>query len=570
MEGIANVAKAGELSNSLRVHALQRGFLEPAVYATLRRRQRRLMDENPGVLMAVAKGAKTAVSECKHQFRDRRWDCPTFINLRGKYLFGKIVDKGCRETAFVYAITSAGVTHSVARACSAGHIKTCTCDYRRRSPPGLDWEWGGCSDNIQFGDKFSRLFVDAGEKGRDLRAMMNIHNNDAGRLHVSSEMQQECKCHGMSGSCTVKTCWMRLPSFRKVGDNLRERFDGASRILASNAGNMRAHMRRRRGGGGKYNFRLQSYDPSHKPPGKKDLVYYEASPNFCDKNKRLAIPGTRGRNCNATSFGMDGCELMCCGRGFKSTIMEEKERCNCTFRWCCDVECQVCRTYADDAASRKGDDLSCASLPSLTHRQRSVCFRFPSLTSAALDGFRKATQECQHQFQNDRWNSSLLAAGMMWALRRECSGLHGSSGCDCREGVNSESNWKWAGCFTSPEAASSISQVFLGSLESGKDIHSRFLRHNHNLGRLVILKMSTVRCRCHGLSGSCEMKTCWRHPPGFREIGDFMKQRYAKALPVGLANNGQAGLKVQKLAGSCPDFRSLKLHARYECFYLKK
>lgn len=45
-----------------------------------------------------------------------------------------------------------------------------------------DWEWGGCSDNIGFGFKFSRDFVDTGERGRTLREKMNLHNNEAGRL----------------------------------------------------------------------------------------------------------------------------------------------------------------------------------------------------------------------------------------------------------------------------------------------------------------------------------------------------------------------------------------------------
>lgn len=53
--------------------------------------------------------------------------------------------------------------------------------------------------------------------------------------HVQSEMRQECKCHGMSGSCTVKTCWMRLPNFRLVGDNLKDRFDGASLVMVGNS-----------------------------------------------------------------------------------------------------------------------------------------------------------------------------------------------------------------------------------------------------------------------------------------------------------------------------------------------
>lgn len=99
---------------------------------------------------------------------------------------------GCRETAFIYAITSAAVTYSIARSCSEGSIESCTCDYshQSRSPQVnnigavgsvRDWEWGGCSDNIGFGFKFSREFVDTGERGRNLREKMNLHNNEAGR-----------------------------------------------------------------------------------------------------------------------------------------------------------------------------------------------------------------------------------------------------------------------------------------------------------------------------------------------------------------------------------------------------
>ncbi|ALC38810.1 wg [Drosophila busckii] len=222
-------------------------YMDPAIHSTLRRKQRRLVRDNPGVLGALVKGANLAISECQHQFRNRRWNCSTRNFLRGKNLFGKIVDRGCRETGFIYAITSAAVTHSIARACSEGTIESCTCDYshQTRSPQAnhqagsvagvRDWEWGGCSDNIGFGFKFSREFVDTGERGRNLREKMNLHNNEAGRAHVQAEMRQECKCHGMSGSCTVKTCWMRLANFRVIGDNLKARFDGATRVQVSNS-----------------------------------------------------------------------------------------------------------------------------------------------------------------------------------------------------------------------------------------------------------------------------------------------------------------------------------------------
>ena len=78
-------------------------------------------------------------------------------------------------------MTSASVTHHVSRACAEGSIRSCSCGYSGRQPSGPDWQWGGCSDNIQFGYRFSRRFVDASERGMDMRYMMNIHNNEAGR-----------------------------------------------------------------------------------------------------------------------------------------------------------------------------------------------------------------------------------------------------------------------------------------------------------------------------------------------------------------------------------------------------
>ena len=35
---------------------------------------------------------------------------------------------GSKETAFLYAITTAGVVHTVARACSSGNLTECNCD----------------------------------------------------------------------------------------------------------------------------------------------------------------------------------------------------------------------------------------------------------------------------------------------------------------------------------------------------------------------------------------------------------------------------------------------------------
>lgn len=91
-----------------------------------------------------------------------------------------------------------------------------------------------------------------------------------------------------------------------------------------------------------YQFQLKPYNPEHKPPGGKDLVYLEPSPGFCTKNSRLGIQGTYGRQCNDTSIGVDGCDLMCCGRGYRTQEVIVVERCSCTFHWCCEVKCKTC------------------------------------------------------------------------------------------------------------------------------------------------------------------------------------------------------------------------------------
>lgn len=306
----------------------------------LRKKQRRLVKENPGLLNAISNAMRMAINECQNQLKDHRWNCPVTDWKKGKNVFGKIIQTGCRETAFVYALTSAAVAHSIARACSEGLISTCTCDYSPNKQPkdGNDWQWGGCSDNIKFGYKYARSFVDAAERGRDQRFVMNLHNNEAGRRLVSEEKRQECKCHGMSGSCTVKTCWIRLASFHEIGNNLKERFDKALRVKVGN--DFRGLARNRY----KYkNVQLETYEKGYPKPTETDLIYFEESPDFCIANPKYGLSGTKGRECNASSISVDSCNLVCCDRGYTTEEIEVTERCNCTFRWCCEVNCNICK-----------------------------------------------------------------------------------------------------------------------------------------------------------------------------------------------------------------------------------
>lgn len=44
--------------------------------------------------------------------------------------------------------------------------------------------------------------------------------------------------------------------------------------------------------------------------------------------------------------------------------------------------------------------------------------------------------------------------------------------------------------------------------------------------------MSVIECKCHGVSGSCNFKTCWRQLSEFREIGNRLHDKYDTAVHV--------------------------------------
>ncbi|KAA3682195.1 wingless-type MMTV integration site family, member 2 [Paragonimus westermani] len=62
------------------------------------------------------------------------------------------------------------------------------------------------------------------------RVLMNIHNRRAGRNLVWKNRVRKCKCHGVSGACSMRTCWQRVNEFRRVGILLKAAYDEAVRV----------------------------------------------------------------------------------------------------------------------------------------------------------------------------------------------------------------------------------------------------------------------------------------------------------------------------------------------------
>ncbi|OON18039.1 wnt family protein [Opisthorchis viverrini] len=217
---------------------------------------------NLALFEAASVGVRRAVAECRFQFRYERWNCSQSSD-EDTALFGNILLKGIPQTAFVYSIINAGIVQSVAEAC-LGQIDNCPCNNRGREISSADWQWQGCDHNIHFGSKFSRRLLDTMERGSHIRYRMNLHNNKVGRMDkkvyfgtrrnrycprergfskqllnlrgrkgklrllfglVTRNMERHCRCHGTSGSCTLRTCYRRTPRMRTLGNLLKQMYE---------------------------------------------------------------------------------------------------------------------------------------------------------------------------------------------------------------------------------------------------------------------------------------------------------------------------------------------------------
>ncbi|KAL7028429.1 hypothetical protein ACKWTF_005825 [Chironomus riparius] len=270
-----------------------------------------------------------------------RWNCS---EVWLKDIFGHVISVGSREAAFTYAIANAGVVYAIAAACSRGNISICGCDqYYRHQIAYQDeysqpWKWGGCSVDIDFGIRFARKFLDAREIEADARSEMNLHNNQVGRKIVRKLLKKDCLCHGISGSCSLRTCWKTLPQFREVGDTLKMKYKKAKMVVAQNT-ETGVNLVIKRG----------KLDKKPVRPKNMDLIYLESSPTYCEKDIYLGSSGTHGRKCNRASKDTDSCATLCCGRGYVTKLFHRTWQCNCKFIWdIMNVKCDICNERTEE------------------------------------------------------------------------------------------------------------------------------------------------------------------------------------------------------------------------------
>ncbi|KAK6629879.1 hypothetical protein RUM43_003700 [Polyplax serrata] len=290
---------------------------------------------NLAVKENLGTGLKLAVSHCQRQFKWDPWNCPANVFSHGNRGWGST-----KEFAYVAAITSAAVTYVITRNCSLGHIKGCGCNPNLNGQTEENFIWGECSDYPEYGEDITKKFLDDAETGVDAHTYANLHNYGVGRDVVRKSMKKHCKCHGMSGSCTIQSCWMQMAPFEEIASQLRVRYDKAVRFDFEGDGRFAV-------GNSVSGNRIDEFPRAYT----KNLLYVQKSPNYCRENNTTGWRGTKGRVCSrrreegVTGPERKSCLNLCrrCGHDVRKKEQMVERNCNCSFKWCCEVKCERCR-----------------------------------------------------------------------------------------------------------------------------------------------------------------------------------------------------------------------------------
>lgn len=153
-------------------------------------------------------------------------------------------------------------------------------------------------------------------------------------------MRRTCKCHGISGSCSIQTCWLQLADFREMGDYLKAKYDRALKIEMD-----KRQLRVGNSAEGRW-----APTEAFLPSAEAELIFLEESPDYCTRNSSLGVSGTEGREClqnnhTASRWEQRSCGRLCteCGLQVEERRAEALSSCNCKFQWCCTVRCEQCR-----------------------------------------------------------------------------------------------------------------------------------------------------------------------------------------------------------------------------------
>ena len=234
---------------------------------------------------AIKHASKSAIHDCSEIMKNSRWGCQKMTSSDLK--------STSAESSFIRALSTAKLTNSIFRLCQSGTIGEC---------------------DKKFINGFVREFSDAPsiKHKSHTEAKMDVHNSKIGREVTWKSNERICKCHGTSGSCSVKTCWETAPQKDEINRKLGKKYSTAVKVDSRTISHVMVD------------------DHLVFNTLKDRLVFFAPRRSFCAT--------TRGRECEILGTGEKSCQSMCCGRGFikkQNNILDEV----CKFIWPSSIQC---------------------------------------------------------------------------------------------------------------------------------------------------------------------------------------------------------------------------------------
>ncbi|XP_055335500.1 protein Wnt-9b-like [Paramacrobiotus metropolitanus] len=199
----------------------------------LHRKQRDVCRTHEGFSETLKEAIVLSVTGCQKELRYERWNCSLGRSRRF------LLKKRYKETAFLNAINAASLIHTFSRACSRGQLaSSCSCQasYNEISSMALTamdaaWRWSGCSDNTDAAEAIIRNFANKKQLGRSSNVNhIDQHNFNVGLKLVKRKRSTVCKCHGVSGSCSTRSCWTVVQPMAKTTKAIRKKFLSAKKM----------------------------------------------------------------------------------------------------------------------------------------------------------------------------------------------------------------------------------------------------------------------------------------------------------------------------------------------------
>lgn len=192
-------------------------------------------------------------------------------------------------------------------------------------------------------------------------------------------------------------------------------------------------------------------------------------------------------------------------------------------------------------------------------RQAKICTREKKFFEILTNAKKQAISACEESFQYDRWNCSLiyngkakkrifnkiyretafihalLAASLTHAVAKACASGELKS-CSCVGSYRKNTTWKVNGCGDDFKQGKRMMKNFLDFNHAGNDQIAETLKQDVMIGVDSIGEQMREVCKCHGFSGSCTTKTCWKRLGPFNSAMGLLKKHYHHAVKKKLLN----------------------------------